>query len=124
MAVISTGFALVGAWPVLPFSGAELGLLAYGLSWSMRQSAICEIITLDSVKIRIERAVSGVKCCHEFYRPWVRVDWTSPKGLNEPGRLHLGSHGKRVEIGAFLLEEEKLALAQSLRQALHASRQI
>lgn len=84
----------------------------------MRQSAIREIITIDSAKIRIERAVTGAEYCHEFYRIWARVDWSGPKRLNEPGRLYLGSHGRRVEIGAFLIEEEKLALAQALRRAL------
>ncbi len=118
MAMLGAGFALVGAWPVLPFSGVELWLLAYGLSCSMRQSASREIITIDAAKIRIERAVIGAKDCHEFYRIWARLDWYGPKRLNEPGRLYLGSHGRRVEIGAFLVEEEKLALAQSLRRAL------
>ncbi|WP_022948063.1 DUF2244 domain-containing protein [Methylohalobius crimeensis] len=118
MAAIGTGFALAGAWPVLPFSGAELWLLGYGLTRSMRESAIREIITLDREKLRIERAVPDVERFHEFLRAWVRIEWSGPTRLNECGRLYVGSHGKQVEIGAFLIEEEKQALAQSLQQAL------
>ncbi|GAB6066733.1 DUF2244 domain-containing protein [Methylothermus subterraneus] len=118
MALIGGGFAWAGAWPVLPFAGIELWLLGYGLNWSLRQSATREIITLDAVKIRIEQVALKKRCCHEYYRIWARLEWSRPKRWHEAPRLYLGSHGKRVEIGAFLIEEEKQALAKSLRQAL------
>lgn len=122
MTVIGGGFAWVGAWPVLPFAGIELGLLGYGLRWSLRQSAVREIITIDSAKIRVERAAAGGTAWRfEFYRAWVRIDWAGPRGPNEPSRLYLGSYGRWVEIGAFLIEEEKAALVRSLRQALSSA---
>ncbi|MCX8048558.1 MAG: DUF2244 domain-containing protein [Methylohalobius sp.] len=121
MALISGGFAWAGAWPVLPFAGIELGLLGWGLSWSLRQSAGREVITVNPVAIRIERTANRGRVCYEFHRAWVRIDWQKPKTLGEPSRLLLGSHGRRVEIGAFLIEEEKAALLKSLRQVLSSS---
>ncbi|MFN3919457.1 MAG: DUF2244 domain-containing protein [Methylohalobius sp.] len=121
MTVIGGAFAWIGAWPVLPFAGIELWLLGYSLNWSMRQSAVREIITVDSVKLRIECAARETGRCCEFHRAWVRIDWAGPRGPNEPSRLYLGSHGRWVEIGAFLIEEEKAALARSLRQVLSSS---
>ncbi len=112
MAVIGFGFAAVGAWLVLPFSGGELLLLIYALSCSMRWSAAREVITVARDSVFIEQGPGGEQR-HRFLRAWFRVDW-------RPGpapRLLVGSHGKWVEIGAFLGEEEKRALAKILQQA-------
>jgi uncharacterized membrane protein len=114
LAAIAGAFAWAGAWLVLPFAGLELGLLGYGLNASMRQSAVREIITLDLSKVCFEQVTAKAQARCEFPRAWVRVDWSG----SEPGKLYLRSHGRRVEIGAFLTEEEKLALAQALRRAL------
>ncbi len=117
MALIGGGFTWVGAWPVLPFCGLELWLLGYGLHWSLRQNATREVVTIDSAKVRVEQIKAKSKRCHEFKRAWTYLDWSKPCP-GEPARLYLGSHGRRVEIGAFLAEEEKRALAGLLRQAL------
>ncbi|HEB77552.1 MAG TPA: DUF2244 domain-containing protein [Methylothermaceae bacterium] len=110
MATIGLGFAAVGAWLVLPFSGGELLLLIYALSCSMRWSALREVITIDQDRVVIEK---GPDAKYQFIRAWFRVAW-------QPGptpKLLVGSHGKWVEVGAFLGEEEKRALAKTLQQA-------
>jgi len=112
MATIGLGFAAFGAWPVLPFAGGELLLLIYALGYSMRSSAACEVITIAPDKIRIEQSTPGTRFSVEFSRFWARIDWL-------PGpckRLVIGSHGKWVEIGAFLGEEEKQKLATTLQE--------
>lgn len=121
MTLIGGGFAWAGAWPVLPFAGMELGLLGYGLNWSMRQSAVRELIAIDPVKVKIERIIDGNKICHEFYRAWVQLTWEQSRTLGQPSRLFLGSHGKRIEVGAFLISEEKAVLMKALRQELFLS---
>ncbi|BCX89323.1 hypothetical protein MIN45_P1695 [Methylomarinovum tepidoasis] len=112
MGAIGLGFAAVGAWLVLPFSGGELLLLGYALSYSMRQSAVRETISVSRETIRIEHMGPDRKDRREFLRAWFQVEW-------QPGptpRLRIGSHGKWVEVGAFLAEEEKMRLAGMLRQ--------
>ncbi len=112
MAVIGFGFAAVGAWLVLPFSGGELLLLIYALSCSMRWSAAREVITIGQDKVFIEKGVEGEQR-YQFPRAWLQIDW-------RPGpmpQLLVGSHGKWVEVGTFLGEEEKRALARTLQQA-------
>ncbi|BCX82404.1 hypothetical protein MIT9_P1990 [Methylomarinovum caldicuralii] len=112
MGAIGLGFAAVGAWLVLPFSGGELLLLGYALSYSMRQGAVRETITVSRDTIQIEHKGPDRKERREFLRAWFRVEW-------QPGpapRLRVGSHGKWVEVGAFLAEEEKMRLAGMLRQ--------
>lgn len=112
MVAIGLGFAAVGAWLVLPFSGGELLLLIYALSCSMRWSAAREVITVCQDKVFIEKGPEGEQR-HQFLRAWFQTNW-------QPGpipRLLVGSHGKWVEVGAFLGEEEKRALAKALQQA-------
>lgn len=110
--VIGLGFAAMGAWLVLPFSGGELLLLILALSYSMRKTAACEVITIGPDKIKIEQQGPTAHKCVEFSRYWARIDWV-------PGpsrRLVIGSHGQWVEVGTFLGEEEKQKLATALQK--------
>ncbi len=112
MATVGIGFAAMGAWLILPFSGGELLLLVVALRYSMRKTAAREVITIAADTIRIEHHSGGTIRSVEVPRYWARIDW-SPKG---GGRLLIGSHGKWFEIGAFLGEEEKQRLAKALKQ--------
>ncbi len=115
---IGTGFALMGAWLVLPFSGAELVLLIWALACSMRNSGFREVITISDDKIKIERGTSYPQQRYEFFRAWARIQLSHPSERGHLPRLQVGSHGKQVEIGAFLNEEEKQVLAKELQKLL------
>ncbi len=115
---IGTGFALMGAWLVLPFSGAELLLLIWALGCSMRNSGYREVITISDYKIKIERGISYPQQRYEFFRAWARIQLSHPSVHGHLARLQVGSHGKQVEIGAFLNEEEKQVLAKELQKLL------
>jgi len=112
MAAMGFGFALVGAWPVLPFSGGELLLLSVALRCSMRKTAAREVIAIANDAIRIEHHRGGEVKIAEVPRFWARIDWSPGAGR----QLMIGSHGKWFEIGAFLGEEEKRMLAKALQQ--------
>lgn len=114
-------FALVGAWPVTGFLGADI--LALGLAFAIvrRRSRLREEIRLDRSGLHWRRVRADgreERCRFEPY--WVRVQ------LEEAGpttaRLYLGSHGRRVRIGAFLTAEECRGLASVLDRALGAYR--
>ena len=112
MGMIGLSFAAMGAWLVLPFSGGELLLLGYALGYSMRRSAVREIITVTDDRLCVEHQGIDRRYRREFLRAWLRIEW---RGGPAP-RLLLGSHGKWVEVGAFLGEEEKRGLAKTLQQ--------
>jgi uncharacterized membrane protein len=59
----------------------------------------------------VRRDSRGEEIAGRFDPYWVRLE-------SNAGRLELGSHGKRVEIGAFLAEDERAELARRLAQAL------
>jgi uncharacterized membrane protein len=62
--------------------------------------------------------VEGVSGPHRFDTFWVRIAHVAGHTAHERGRLVLTSHGKAVEIGAFLGDEERAELEAQLASAL------
>ncbi len=110
---IATFFVLNGFWPVLPFAGMELGLLAFALSLSLQRRHHYQSIEIDEQHVRI--TTRGPRGQQEilFSRHWARVTLRGPRGF-EPSRLLIESHGKACEVGGFLTEEERRALRARL----------
>lgn len=109
-------FTAQGFWPILPFAGLEIGLLAWAVRASMRSGLERETITVthDSVIIRhCDRR--GVQSS-VFPRHWSRVTLHAPPAALHPSRLLLESHGRACEVGRFLTEDERRSLAVRLKQ--------
>ncbi|MCU7958567.1 MAG: DUF2244 domain-containing protein [gamma proteobacterium symbiont of Bathyaustriella thionipta] len=107
-------FVLLGAWMVLPFALLEvLGLGAAFLVYE-RSSRYREIIDFGKDHLRVERSKRARVEKWEFQPYWVRlVEWKDAASWY-PGRLFLRSHGRELEIGACLTEEERRELAAGL----------
>jgi len=118
MAGIAGGFAALGLWLVLPFSGAEWLLLAYGFWFSFRSAAVREVITITEAAVLVEKGRGKPEECYRFQRAWVSLDWVKPEIKGHPSRLSFRLHGKAIEVGRFLVESEREALARELRQIL------
>lgn len=119
MAGIAGGFAMIGLWLVAPFSGAEWLLLAYCFALSFRAAAAREVITITETSVIVEKGRGQRSETYRFQRPWVVLDWAKPAVKGYPSRLSLRLHGKRIEVGRFLVESEREALARELRRILH-----
>ena len=125
VAAINLAFALYfvfqGAWPVAPFMGLDVALLA----WAFRESRIAarahERITLRASELRIEQQPARGAATEAAFSPyWVRVDlvpWTEYSN-----RLYLRSHGRTVQVGAFLPPQAREGFAQTLKSALSAAK--
>jgi len=118
MGSIAGVFAVLGAWLVLPFSGLEWLLLAYCLHVSRKRSAEREVITITDAVVRVEKGRKAPTQTYKFQRAWVMLDWRESPVRGRPSRLALRLHGKEVEIGGFLVESERRALARELRLLL------
>jgi uncharacterized membrane protein len=118
MAGIAAGFAMQGLWLVLPFSGAEWLLLAYCFKLSFRTCSVCEVITITEAMVLLEKGRDKPEQTYRFQRAWVSLDWSKPSIKGHPSRLSFRLHGKAVEIGRFLVESEREALARELQQIL------
>lgn len=118
MGTIAVFFASMGAWPVLPFSGAEWLLLVFGFRVVLQRSAIREVITITDGVVRIERGRKKAEYVVQWQRAWVNVEWVRSLIPGHPSRLYFRLHGKRVEVGAFLVESEREKLACDLHKIL------
>lgn len=116
-------FSLLGAWPVLGFSGLEaalvLGLLALHRRWSARSMEML-VLTEDRLTIRRTDA-QGRQEALTLDPYWARLRFEE-----RPGRvslLVLQQRQRRVEIGQLLGEEQKRDLAEALDTALRRYRE-
>ncbi len=107
---ISLAFAAFGAWPVLPFAGLEMLVLFLAFRYIDRRSDDYERLTLSGDKLLLERVERGKFRQFEFNRYWAQVVCDAVGS-----RLALRSHGREVEFGYYLTQEERLALARQLR---------
>jgi len=115
---IATGFALMGAWPILPLAGLELlavGSALYYVNWKLQYR---HVITLSEDSVRIDKG---------FYAP--RQSWQFPRrdtGLAivpeqhpwDGPALSLQRTGESVSVGEFLNRDDSLKLAELLRKEM------
>ena len=118
MAAVAIFFTLLGAWPVLPFFGAEIVLIFAAFRMNNRDARAFEAVRLTTDALTVDQVrASGRHHRHAFRPPhWLRVELTPrPGGDNE---LTLASHGRSLVIGRFLSADERQAFAGDLRRAL------
>lgn len=109
---VALAFVLKGAWPIAPFLGGDVALLAWAFRTSLAASRREERLTLTPSTLRIVRRPGAGEVVLNPY--WVRVEMGEPPA----GRLTLWSHGKSERIAAFLGAADRASLAQALRDAL------
>ena len=111
-------FTFQGMWLVLPFSGLEMLVLGLGLYVTSRNVYRREVITLDTDRVRIEKGVQRVDQSWEFSTPWVRISDDRDDQRGGRRRLVIGASGSGVEVGSFLANSEKDALAFRLKDCI------
>lgn len=112
---IALGWAIIGgAWPVLPFAGLEMAALALAFFCYARRVGDFERITLDDGKLVVEVRARDRVMRYEFNPFWVRL----VMGGGQPTRLALRSHGRELEIGRYLDDDDRRRLAVELARLL------
>jgi len=115
---IAGGLALLGFWPVLPFTGLEMLALGVVLYLVARRGQQCEVISVQPDTILIEQGRYRPERRWVFLRVWAKVILERCPKQWYPSRLLIRSHGRGVEIGRFLNEDERQRLAKELTQGL------
>ena len=114
-------FVLRGAWPVTPFFGADLALLAWAFRATSRAARRRERVTLTHDSLTITRMSPEGRVQQEALDPyWMRVDHQDPELVG--AELALVARGRRCVIGSFLGAEDRASLAAALRDALQRAR--
>jgi uncharacterized membrane protein len=118
---IAVAFALQGAWLVLPFAGLEMAVLGAALYLVARRSYRWQVVSVHTDRIEIAEHGRGQQRLETFQRAWARVRLQPAAIQGHPSRLTIGSHGRRVEIGGCLNEDDKKYLAHELSLAVRSN---
>ncbi len=109
-------------WGLLPFLAVVLAAVWYALNRSYRDAEIVEELTLTPARVTLTRhGPRGRRQDWQANPHWVRVE-LHPTSGPVPNYLTLHGGDRTVEIGAFLSEEERLALRAELAAALRQTR--
>ena len=109
-----TAFLIAGAWPVFGLMGLEVAGLIFALRYNHKVGSSFEAITITKREFRFSKVDHWGKRKHWTFQPqWLQVRLDGPSK-----QLIAGTHGKRIVIGKFLNEEEKLALCETLESEI------
>ncbi len=114
---IASGFALLGAWPILPFAGLEMAALYLAFNWVERHAGDFEQLTVEGDSVTVEAFESMRLERFRLDRHWARVVMAADP-VSGHSRLALRSHGREVPFGRHLTDFERARLARDLRRAL------
>ena len=119
--ILIPAFALLGSvvlWALLPFLLAAVWGIYFALQRNWRTRQITEVLELDPDEVRLTRTEpSGDTREWVCKRYWTRLGKYDSEGPI-PHYVTLKGNGREVEIGAFLSEEERIALHDDLRRAI------
>jgi len=115
---IASGFAWVGASPVLAFAGVELLLVGAALLVYARHATDHERITLAGQALCVEHQHGTRTERSEFRAERVRVEPLS----SDRSLIEVGAQGRTVRVGRYLRPDLRPSLAQELRAALRTHR--
>ena len=115
---LATGFALLGAWPILPLAGLELtalGSALYYVNWKLQYR---HIITLSEDSVSVDKGFHAPVQSWTFPRQGTDLAIVPERHPWEGPELSLQGTGESVSVGEFLNREDSLKLAALLRQEM------
>lgn len=111
---ISLPFALLGAWLILPFAGAEMIVLYLAFRIIARHARDFESVSINGDRPVIERWETDRGDRYEFSRYWAQVVLRPPLS-GRSDTVAVRSHGREVELGRHLTDEQRRAWARTLK---------
>lgn len=104
-------------WGLLPFTLLAVWGMYFALQSNKRARQILEVFTLDDKAAHLVRTEPSGKVqawdCNRYWATVVKYDEEGPI----PHYVTLKGMGREVEIGAFLSEDERVALYDELKRA-------
>lgn len=112
---IAVAFACLGAWPILPYAGIEVLVLFLAFRWIERHARDYERLTINGDVLQIEVAEVGRMQKFQFNRSWAQVVCE-----HDGSRLALRSHGREIEFGYHLTNDQRCKVAVVLKTLLRS----
>jgi len=117
---ISSYFALHGLWLIFPFGVLEVGFLFICLYLRLRANIKTEVITFDENTVLVERGCYHAEKSWKYHRVWTKIFVKKPATPGYPKQIFIRSHGKELELGAFLNKKDKEILIKDLKHVVYA----
>ena len=108
---IGTGFAIAGAWLILPFAGLEVLLLGGAFVLQARHATDYERIALERGQLVVEVVDGQQRARYELDARRVRVDM-------EGARVVVRGPREALELGRHLDERSRMAFGAELKKRL------
>ncbi len=105
---------------IFPFSGLEIAILVYCLYTRLKANIEMEVITFDDDAVVIERGYRVAEKSWKYHRLWAKIFVKKPPFRGYPKRVFIRSHGKELELGAFLNKKDKERLIKDLKNVVYA----
>ena len=112
------GFALFGAWPILPFVGLELAALAGAFYFVQRKLQYRHVITLDEDHLDVQKGFRAAEQTWHLQRQRAGVTVIPENHPWEGPALAIHDDHERVVLGEFLNRDDSLKLLALLRKEL------
>lgn len=113
---VAGAWAAAGAWVVVPFACIEIGALAVAFVAYGRHAVDFERVVVDADRVRVESTHGPRTRRWEGDRGRVRVEY----GGGRRELVRLVARDEAIEVGRFVLEQDRAGLAKELRVALRA----
>jgi uncharacterized membrane protein len=117
--IISVFFLVQGLWLILPFSGLEILALYAGLYHCVRANFTTEVITFRDHIVTVERGRKSIEETWEYPRSWSKIFVRNPQFRGYPKKIFIRSHGRELELGAFLNKDDKDTLIKKLKHVVY-----
>ena len=111
---IAVAFSLVfGAWPIMPFAGIEMAVLYLAFRHIDSHAGDYERIRIKGNSVSIEVRDGRDVARFELNRYWAQVVCEG-----DGARFALRSHGREIELGRHLCDEQRMEMARDLAREL------
>lgn len=117
--LISLFFLLQGLWLIAPFSGLEVLALLGCLYLCTRTNIQTEVIKFKPDKVIIEQGRTFAEKTWEYHRTWAKILVRKPRHRGHPDQIVIRSHGRELELGSFLNQDDKETLVKKLRNIIY-----
>jgi len=120
--IAGLAFLLTGAWPVFAFFGLDVLLIYYAFKLNYRAARAFEEVSIRGDTMTVTKVRASGRAREWTLNPyWARVEIATRAG--RASQLRLASHGRRLVLGSFLSEVERLEFASALEHALLNNRE-
>ena len=120
--VIGVGFAIMGAWMILPYSILELSVLAVCIYLCVQKCNRQEVITVKEHEVRAEKGIRQPSETWNYHRLWAKFVVKPARHPWDAQVVSIVSHGKELELGSFLNREDKVQLIADLKRVVPPAR--